>query len=122
MKLGLINIGLLLATVITGVVAQLFLKKGLTSIEFNLHNLSSMVKTLASNPNVILWVLLGACSAITWVLVVWRLELSFLFPVVTSFSVILVALLAGLMFGEHISVVRWLGIFIVCGGIFLVAK
>lgn len=122
MKLGLINLGLLLITTITGVSAQLFLKRALINIEFDLHNLFSMVKTLASNPNIILWLLLGVSSAITWVLAVWRVELSLLFPAVIGLSIILVALFSWFSFGEHISLIRWIGIFVVCGGIFLVAR
>lgn len=71
------------------------------------------------------WVLLGlmmyGIGALSWVVVLSRLELNIAYPFL-ALNFVLVALVSWLLLGESISGLRWLGIGCICVGIFLIAR
>jgi uncharacterized membrane protein len=104
--------------------AQLLLKKGLLSIgEFPAH-LSDLIPFFLkayTSIYIIIAVLLTIVTALVWVLAVSKAQLSFLYPFM-ALSYVLVALFSLLLFKEDVGVVRWLGIIVICAGVFLVAR
>ena len=117
------SIIILLFSVISGVIAQLVLKKGTFGLpDFSLTNLLPIIKEIFTNYYLILWILFGGISAFLWLLAVSKLELSFAFPIVQALSIILVVLLSYLFFAEAISFWRWTGIVLIIIGIFLIFK
>ncbi len=108
-------------SVLLGVLGQLFMKKGMMEIG----------ATLAPNINTIfsiifqIWVILGllcyASAMLIWLAVLAELDLSYAYPLLSS-GYILVALGSWLMFKESISLIRWIGIIVIFGGVVITAR
>jgi uncharacterized membrane protein len=104
--------------------AQLLLKKGLLTVgEFPMrfNDIIPFFIKAYTNVYVIIAVLLTLVTAMTWILAVSKAQLSFLYPFM-ALSYALVALFSLLLFKEDVSVLRWLGIIVICAGVFLVAR
>ena len=115
---------LVFISVVAMTAAQLLLKKGLLSVgEFpaRLNDIIPFFLQTFTNTFVILAVLLTVVTALTWVLALSRAQLSFLYPFM-ALSYVLVALFSLLLFKEDVGVLRWVGIIVVCDGVFLVAR
>jgi len=76
---------------------------------------------MALNP--FLWAALAAygISVLLWMTVLSRVEVSFAYAF-TSLGFVIVTVFGFLLFQEHITIGRILGIALICVGIFLVAK
>lgn len=65
--------------------------------------------------------LLAFIGSLTWIAAVSRLEISFAYPF-TSLGFVLVLLLSAVFFHEQISLVRFIGVIVICIGVFLVSR
>jgi len=104
--------------------AQLLLKKGLIAVGQFPQNFSQLIPfflKVYTNPYVISAVFLAILTALAWVLAVSKAQLSFIYPFM-ALSYVLVALFSLLFFKEDVGVLRWLGIIVICAGVFLVSK
>ena len=104
--------------------AQLLLKKGLLLVgEFpgRLGDLLPFFLKAYTNIYVISAVLLTIVTALAWILAVSKVQLSFVYPFM-ALSYVLVALFSLLFFKEDVGVLRWLGIIVICAGVFLVSR
>jgi multidrug transporter EmrE-like cation transporter len=110
-----------LLSVFTTIAGQLLLKKATSSqrLRFDASNLVPSLMALAANPFLLAWILFAGVSAALWIYVLSRFELSLAFPVSTTLSYILILVLSWLLFGEQMSVMRWIGIGLMCVGIFM---
>lgn len=110
-----------LLSVFTTITGQLLLKKATSSqrLSFDASNLVSSLMALATNPFLLAWILFAGVSAALWIYVLSRFELSLAFPVSTTLSYILILVLSWWLFGEQMSVMRWIGIGLMCIGIFM---
>jgi multidrug transporter EmrE-like cation transporter len=113
-----------LLSILTTIAGQIFLKKATTSqtLHFDTSRLFSSVIALAMNPYVFAWVLSAGISAALWIFVLSRFELSFAFPVSTTLSYVLILVLSWWLFGENMTLIRWIGIGLMCAGIFMTAQ
>ncbi len=109
-------------SVLTGVFAQVSLKQGLSGLAFDVDRLMPSALSLITNPFIIGWVLLGTASALSWMALLSKSELSVVFPIAQSLSYVLILILAALLFNEALTNTRVFGIVIICIGIFLVAQ
>lgn len=104
--------------------AQLLLKKGLIAVDQFPQNFSQVIPfflKVYSNPYVISAVFLTILTALAWVLAVSRTQLSFIYPFM-ALSYVFVALFSLLIFKEDVTAVRWVGILVICLGVFLVSR
>lgn len=110
-----------LLSVFTTIAGQLLLKKATSSqrLSFDASNLVPSLMTLATNPFLLAWILFAGVSAALWIYVLSRFELSLAFPVSTTLSYILILVLSWWFFGEQMTVMRWIGIGLMCVGIFM---
>ncbi len=110
-----------LLSVLTTIAGQLLLKKATSSqrLSFDMSNLFPSLLALATNPFLLAWVLFAGISAALWIYVLSRFELSFAFPISTTLSYILILVLSWWLFGEQMSIMRWIGIGLMCAGIFM---
>jgi multidrug transporter EmrE-like cation transporter len=104
--------------------AQLLLKQGTKAVGLMAVNVSSGGTVLlrsAFSPWV--WAGLGSyvVSVALWILVLSRVELSYAYPMV-SMGYVMAALAAKLFWNEQLSLVRVLGIGVICLGVFLVSR
>lgn len=115
---------LILLGVMLNAMAQLTLKQGMRSIghfSFNLESLLRMATTIGLNP----FVLTGLCcyviSVVIWLLVLSRVEVSYAYPLL-SLGYIVTALAGWLIFDESMNLLRWLGIAVICCGVWLITQ
>ena len=112
-----------LSTVFT-VAGQLFLRKGMLDVGEVSFSLQSLWKTLgetASNGYVISGFILFALGAIFWLVVLSKVEVSYAYPI-GSLGYILLLFASWLFLGETIPLSRWIGVLLICLGIFFIAK
>ena len=73
------------------------------------------------NPLVILSLILAFVAALAWIAAVSKVELSFAYPF-TSLGYVLVLLFSSLILKEQIPMMRWIGVFIIGIGVFIVSR
>ncbi|MCI0696927.1 transporter [candidate division KSB1 bacterium] len=114
------NLALLLS-ILFGIVGQLLLKKATLSkrIGFDATHLTQSIMSLVLNPYLLSWIFLAGISAALWIFVVSKLELSFAYPVSMTLSYMLILVLSWWLFNENMSITRWLGVALMCVGLFL---
>ena len=104
--------------------AQLLVKKGVLSVGPYPQNLNELIPFFLrayTNVYIIAAVFLTIVTALAWILAITRAQLSFLYPFV-ALSFVLVTLFSLLIFKEDVGAVRWVGIIVICLGVFLVSR
>ena len=104
--------------------AQLLLKKGILAAgQFpgSLNETIPFFLKAYTNIHVVSAVLLTILAALVWVLALAKVELSFVYPFM-ALSYVFVALFSFLFFKEDVTALRWLGILVICIGVFLVSR
>ena len=64
---------------------------------------------------------LGFASAFSWMAALTKCELAFAYPF-NSLSIVLVLALSSLLFGEKVLAQQWLGLAIVCAGLWIASR
>jgi len=102
-----------------GVSGQIFFKKAVTG----LGTVSIIEASLVSIKSIYFWTggLFYGASLILWMKILADTDLSYARPF-SALGYIVVALVAYTYLGESISVLRWVGIFLIAAGVFLVAR
>jgi drug/metabolite transporter (DMT)-like permease len=114
-------IGLSVAMVVAG---QTLLKVGMSRVgvvdRSLLRRPLALVIAVAAPPAVVGGLALYVASAVSWIYVLSRTELSFAYPfLAVSYVAVTVAAVLGLK--ERFSVVQWLGVALVVSGVVIVA-
>lgn len=113
----------LLISMFLGVIGQVFIKKGLTSLgnlDFSAALLGSFIRIFFS-PLVIVGISLYFLGVFFWLYALSKVDLSFAYPFV-SVSYVLVVLLSCFVLGESISYLRWIGVILICSGVLLISR
>lgn len=112
---------LIIFTVIINTAGQFIVKTGVNRLGIvSLTDVHMIVKALTS------WLILVGfaiyfVSAIVWISILSRTELSWAFPIL-SLSYVLTAILSPVFLHESFSPHRLIGILVICLGVFLVSK
>ena len=111
-------------TIMFTVIGQLCVKQGMLGIGASPSQLTELpVFVLRTFTN--LWILAGldcaVIAAVTWTVAVSRSALSFAYPFM-ALAIVLVLALSGSLFGETIPATRWIGVLVVCLGIFIASR
>lgn len=119
---------LIFALIIFGVLlnacAQLLLKAGMSQIgqfDFSFANAVPIGMKVMMNPPIISGIFLYVMSVVVWLLVLSRVQVSYAYPML-SIGYIVNAFAANYFFGEPLTSMRMLGIFIIITGVYLVAR
>lgn len=115
---------LILAGVLLNAGAQLLLKAGMSQIghfEFSMANALPIGVKVIANPPIITGLMMYVLSVGVWLLVLSRVPVSFAYPML-SIGYIVNAIAAYYLFGEPLTSLRMLGIFIIMAGVYLVAR
>ena len=118
------NIFLILTSVSLNAIAQIIMRKAMMQIgEINLENRTVLSYLPQLIGNVFLWVsfLCYGFSILIWIIVLSKVEVSYAYAF-SSLGYILVTITGALLLHEQVSMVRIVGIIIVCFGIILVAR
>jgi len=117
----------ILLSVALAAVAQLTLKHGMTQVThhgdlpLDLKQPAEVLRRVAANASVIGGLLIFVASAAAWLVVLSKVSLSFAYPFV-SLTYVLILLFDRLVLHEGVSGLRWAGVALIIGGIFLVSR
>lgn len=115
---------LILCGVLLNTGAQLLLKAGMGQIghfEFSLANALPIGMKVMVNPPIVTGLFMYVLSVGVWLLVLSRVQVSFAYPML-SIGYVVNAVAAYYFFGEPLTSMRVLGIFIIIAGVYLVAQ
>lgn len=104
--------------------AQLLLKRGLLEIgpfPADIKELILFYSKSCTNIYIIFAVVCTLFTAFVWFLVASKAQISFAYPFM-ALSYILVALFSLILFKEDVSLLRWIGIIVICTGVFLISR
>jgi len=107
----------LFTAIVLGAMGQLFLK--LASSGAGNRDFFNFYMSLAKNVNLWLGFSCYGLSFLIWLKVLSRYDLSFARPLV-GLGYVIAALLAWWFLGEKITIIRWLGIFLIVSGVVIV--
>lgn len=116
--------GLILLGVLLNAGAQLLLKAGMSQIgqfEFSVSNVIPIGFKVMGNLPIMTGLFMYVISVGVWLLVLSRVQVSFAYPML-SIGYVVNALAAYYLFGEPLTSMRVLGIFIIIAGVYLVAQ
>lgn len=114
--------GILIA-VLTGAIAQTMMKFGTQRVgEFGETPVFSYLFRLLTNPFIIVAILAYGFGVIFYMFMLSRLDLSYLYPIMTALGLLLATIVSAYIFGEQISFIRLVGIFVVGVGVFMVGR
>jgi drug/metabolite transporter (DMT)-like permease len=115
----MINIVFISAIAFGTIIAQIILKKGLIlmgGIDFSSGVMVEIFRVMHS-PYVMSAFFLQGIIALFWVYVLSRTKLIYLFTMSGAFFYILLALTSWIVLGEKLSLVQWLGVFMISFGV-----
>lgn len=115
---------LILVGVLLNAGAQLLLKAGMSQIghfEFSVANALPIGLRVMGNVPIITGLSMYVVSVVVWLLVLSRVPVSFAYPML-SIGYIVNAIAAYYLFGEPLTSMRMVGIFIIISGVYLVAQ
>ncbi len=116
------NLLMILFCVTLGAIGQLTLKHGMNSVgKITQTQVVAKVIGSFSNPYVVAGFILYGLSALVWMIVLSRVEVSWAYPMV-SFSYVVVVVASRFLFNEDVDLVRILGTLVICAGVFLVSR
>lgn len=111
-------------SIVTGVAGQTLLKLGASQPEdmgITSFNPLAIILMIFKSPLMMGGMLLYGVGALSWIMVLSRLDLSYAYPFL-ALNFVLVALVSRIVLGESIPLMRWFGIGFICLGIFVVAQ
>jgi len=109
--------------VLTGAFAQTMMKLGTRQVgAFGDTPFFAYLLKLMSSPLIWLAIASYGFGVIFYMFMLSRLDLSFLYPVMTALGLIMATLVSAMFFHEQISLVRLGGIVVVIIGVFLVSQ
>jgi len=116
----------ILSGVLLNAAAQLLLKAGASSageisMSAGAPALWRTASGLAMHPGILGGLVCYAISVVVWIVALSRVEVSIAYPML-SIGYVVNALLAWWLFGENLSLQRWLGIGVIIVGVILVAR
>jgi multidrug transporter EmrE-like cation transporter len=115
---------LILLGVLLNAAAQLMLKAGMGQIghfDFSMSNLVPIGVKVMANPPILTGLTMYVISVGVWLLVLSRVQVSFAYPML-SIGYVVNAVAAYYLFGEPLTSIRVMGIFIIIAGVYLVAQ
>jgi len=113
----------ILISVLTGAFAQAMMKSGTTRLgAFGDAPFSEYLFKLLLTPQIMLAIASYGFGVIFYMFMLSRLQLSFLYPVMTALGLILATIVSATLFREQISLLRMCGIALMIAGVTLVSR
>lgn len=116
------NLLMIIFCIGTGSAGQLVMKHGMNTVgKINAAELLSKMSGAFLNPYVIGGLLLYGISAVVWMIVLSRVDLSFAYPMV-SLGYVFVVISSKYIFDERVTALRLIGTLVICLGVFLISR
>jgi multidrug transporter EmrE-like cation transporter len=119
-----LSFGLILTGVLLNAAAQLFLKAGTNAlgvVSFSSADWFGQALKVGANPHIIGGMFCYAFSLVVWIMALSRVPVSIAYPML-SIGYVVSAVAAYFLFGESLSVSRWMGIGFIIVGVYLVSR
>ncbi len=119
-----VGYGLIALTIAFTVVGQLLVKAGtrqVGSFPASLDVVPAFVLRALTTPAIVLGLASAVIAAVAWIGAVSLTDISFAYPFM-GLAIVLVLALAPLFFGETVSLWRWVGVLLVCLGLYVAAR
>jgi multidrug transporter EmrE-like cation transporter len=118
----MVNFLLLFISISLAIAGQLLMKQGMMMFgKFPVTTLISNLLPIIFQPYVFFGIACFGISSIFWLVVLSRIDLSLAYPLV-SIGYVVVALISYFLFKENVSLIRWIGIIVICIGVLLVSR
>ena len=117
-------IPLIVVGVLLNAAAQLALKQGMRvigSFSFVPDNFFPILLRASVNPFILAGLACYVISVLVWMMVLSRVEVSFAYPLL-SIGYVVTAFAGFLLFDENMNFVRWLGVIVICLGVYLITR
>ncbi len=116
------NIFIILVSVLLNCSAQLLIRKGmLVAGEMSMINMAHNIGSLITNVWLWLAMLCYGISILLWMSVLSKVEVSFAYPFL-SIGYVVSAVIGYFFFGENLSLIRIVGIVVICFGVVLISR
>ena len=116
------NFVILLVSISLAIAGQLLMKQGMMMFgKFPVVQLLPKLIPMFLQPYVFFGFVCFAVSSIFWLVVLSRIDISLAYPLV-SIAYVVVAIFSYFVFKENVSLIRWLGIIVICVGVYLVSR
>lgn len=118
------HLPLILIGVFLNAVAQLLLKQGMKpigSFGLDMSTLSVVAPKVLTSPFVWGGLFSYVVSVLVWLVVLSRVDVSFAYPMI-SLGYVFATIMAAVFMHEHVSDMRVAGVFIICLGVYLIAR
>ncbi len=115
---------LIALSVFAGVLGQILIKLGVGDnglVSDSGAGILSIFTVILTTPLVMGGLVLYGVGAISWILVLSRMNLSYAYPFL-ALNFVLIAVLSRVLLQEPIPMIRWVGMGIICVGIVLVSQ
>lgn len=117
-------LGLILLDVSLNVAGQLTLKYGMSKLgnfPLSLSHLLPVFLRAAVSPYILAGLVCYGLGFLVWLIVLAKAEVSYAYPMI-SLGYVFTAVLAWQLFGEAVTLTRFVGILVTCLGVFLIAR
>jgi len=119
------SLALIIFSVSLAVVGQLLIKTGMSEIGVvglqNVVNAKGLVTQIIFSPFVAGGLALYVLSAVVWLVVLSRVDLSFAYPF-AGLGYVMVVLLSRQFLKEDVNLFRWIGVILICLGVIFISK
>lgn len=115
-------IGLIFLALLFALSGQILMKKGMNRIGAITFAQPAKLLQIATEPLVIGGVLLMACGALVWLVILSRADLSYALPLFGGIAYLILPVISWVFLGEPMTLTRLLGILLISGGVFLVTR
>lgn len=115
---------LLIGTVTINIIGQVAMKQGMTqvgAVTSDLSQLPAYIQRTITTPFVLIGFGAYALSSVLWLAVLSLLDISVAYPVL-SIGYVGVVLISALFLQENVSLIRWLGVLVICFGVYLISR
>lgn len=125
MSKTLINVLLLALSIILAVAGQLTMKAGMNKVGEiggeDISHLGNLILRVIKSVWAVVGILLYAISAVFWLVILSRVDLSVAYPLVAA-GYVLVVIFSWLVFKEDVRWVTWVGLALIVAGVILVGQ
>lgn len=118
------TMGLIGVSIATSVMGQTTIKLGVSQPGFTgltPTDPMALIELILNTPAIVAGLLLYALGALSWIVVLSRLDLSVAYPFV-ALNFVLITIVSRVVLSEPVPALRWVGITVICIGILLVAR
>lgn len=118
------QLSLIIVTVMLNVAGQMAMKRGMNAvgaISFDVNRLPAIALRTLTQPYVLIGIAAYGLSSVFWLVILSRVDLSYAYPAL-SLGYVLIVIVSWLLLNESVTASRLIGVFVVCGGVILVAR